>query len=93
MQPVTEARQARVRTKISLRWVRQAPWNRKVNCFCWTHSQIKRGAQPSPRARHSRAGLESSIPPPFIPPPFLDSRLRGNDGYFDRLVLKKARGA
>jgi hypothetical protein len=27
-----------------------------------------------------------------IPPPFLDSRLRGNDGYFDRLVLKKARG-
>jgi hypothetical protein len=22
----------------------------------------------------------------------LDSRLRGNDGYFDRLVLKKARG-
>jgi hypothetical protein len=22
-----------------------------------------------------------------IPPPFLDSRLRGNDGYFDRLVL------
>jgi hypothetical protein len=27
-----------------------------------------------------------------IPPPFLDSRLRGNDGYFDRLVLKKTRG-
>jgi hypothetical protein len=44
-----------------------------------------------PRARHSRAGLESSIPPLF-----LDSRwilsLRGNDGYVDRLVLKKSEG-
>jgi hypothetical protein len=36
--------------------------------------------------RHSRAGLESSIPRLF----WILS-LRGNDGYFDRLVLKKAR--
>ncbi|MDR2112332.1 MAG: hypothetical protein LBQ62_04405 [Candidatus Accumulibacter sp.] len=39
-----------------------------------------------PRARHSRAGLESSISRLFWIP-----SLRGNDGYFDRLVLKKAR--
>jgi hypothetical protein len=34
-----------------------------------------------PRRRESRKGGG-----------MLDSRLRGNDGYFDRLVLKKARG-
>jgi hypothetical protein len=38
-------------TEISLRRVRQAPWNRKVNCFCWAHSPIKRGNQPSLRSR------------------------------------------
>jgi hypothetical protein len=33
----------------------------------------------------AQAGIQNSAP-------FLDSRLRGNDGYFDRLDLKKARG-
>jgi hypothetical protein len=47
-----------------------------------------------PRARHSRAGENPAFPrrrESSVPPPFLDSRLRGNDGFFDRLVLKKAR--
>jgi hypothetical protein len=43
--------------------------------------------------------MTRSVPHPVIPAqagiqystPFLGSRLRGNDGYFDRLVLKKTR--
>jgi hypothetical protein len=72
-------------TEISLRWVWQVLWNRKVSCICWAHSPLKRGTLPSPRARHARAGGN-----PAFRRYFWHLSLRGNDGYFDRLVLKKA---
>jgi hypothetical protein len=51
-----------------------------------------------PRRRKSRIG--DQVSPPVIPAqagiqyptPFLDSRLRGNDRYFDRIIKKKKRG-